>query len=99
MVQKRASESYLNKSLKFADGTVAPQRATNFIYFDIDSMTSQGTRFPLSTKDERRIPWNDILDARVLETSLCFYKCLITKSNFTKFVAWVPAFLVVGVDD
>jgi hypothetical protein len=99
MVQKRASESYLNKSLKFADGTTVPQRAVAFIYFDIDAITSQGTRFPLSTKDERRIPWDNVLDARVLETSLCFYKCLITKSDFTKFVAWVPAFLVIGVDD
>lgn len=90
--QKKASDSYLNKSLKFDES-----KSKQFIYFDVDLVSPKGN-VPLSLKDERKKEWENILDARVIETSSYFYKCIIT-IPWTKFVAWVPAFLVSGVDD
>lgn len=90
--QKKTSDSYLNKSLKFDES-----KSKYFIYFDVDLVSSQGN-VPLSLRDERKKAWEAILDARVIETSPYFYKCVIT-IPWTKFVAWVPAFLVSGVDD
>ena len=90
--QKKTNDSYLNKSLKFDES-----KSSNFIYFDVDLVSSKGN-VPLSLKDERKKPWLEVMDARVIETSPYFYKCVIT-IPWTKFVAWVPAFLVNGVDD
>ena len=90
--QKKTKDCYLNKSLAFDES-----KSKHFIYFDVDLISPEGNTH-LFLKDERKKTWESILDARVIETSPYFYKCVVT-IPWTKFVAWIPAFLVNGVDD
>lgn len=91
MAQKTTNPEYLNKSLKFDEA-----KATQFVYFDIDQFASKDRG--IKSTDERRLPWDKVFNARVIETNEHFYKCIV-RIPWRSLVVWVPAFLVSGVDD
>lgn len=88
--QKTTNKEALNKSLRFDEN-----RSSNFIFFDSDQFEYSNN---IALKDERKMSWDQVFDARVLETNDHFYKCIITVP-WRKFIAWVPAFIVKDIDD
>ncbi len=90
-MKKTTNKEALNKSLRFDE-----TKSSKFIYFDVDQFASKDR--PILTRDERKLEWLTVFDAKVIETNDHFYKCVITVP-WRKFIAWVPAFIVSDIDD